>query len=420
MNFALVGLSHKTAPVEVREKLAIPESALPEALGALRRHDGVREGLILSTCNRVEVFARGESSNDLALSLPAFLADYHRLPLAGLHKYFYHYREREAIRHIFRVASSLDSMVVGEPQILGQVKSAYAAARAAGLASGLMDEVMARAFGVAKKIRSETGIAQMAVSISHAAVELARKIFGSLAGKTILLIGAGKMSELAARHLLRCGAASLLITNRRLERATELAAAFQGQAVPFEQLFDYVPRADIIISSTGASHFIVRKEDGARILARRRNRPMFFIDIAVPRDIDPELNKLDNIFLYDVDDLQNVIEANLVERRRAAERGEQILELEVDRFLARLKTLQVVPTIVSLQARLEEIRRQEVERLRLKLGPLSAEQEQALEALTRGIINKVLHDPMTQLKSLAQEPDGLKIVEIVRRMFNLK
>ncbi len=419
MNFALVGLSHKTAPVEVREKLAIPESALPRALAALEHH-GVREGLILSTCNRVEVFARGEPATDLTRSLPNFLADFHGLPLTAIHKYLYHYTQREAIRHVFRVAASLDSMVVGEPQILGQVKSAYAAARAAGIASGLMEEVMTRAFGVAKKIRNETGIAQTAVSISYAAVELARKIFGSLEGKHVLLIGAGKMSELAARHLLRSGAASLRITNRSLERATELAASFCGQAVPFEQLFDQVAQADIILSSTGAPHFIVKKEDGPRLLARRKNRPMFFIDIAVPRDIDPELNKIDNIFLYDVDDLQNVIEANLLGRRREAERGEQILELEVDRFLARLKTLEVVPTIVSLQERFEQIRQREVERLRSKLGPLSADQEQALDALTRGIIHKVLHDPITQLKSSAQEPDGLKIVELVRKVFNLR
>lgn len=420
MNFALVGLSHKTAPVEVREKLAIPDEALPQALNALRQQQGVREGLILSTCNRVEVFARGEPDSDLAQALPCFLADYHGLPLPSIRPYLYQYTQRDAIRHIFRVTASLDSMIVGEPQILGQVKNAYAVARAAGAASGLIEEVMMRAFGVAKRIRSETGIAHTAASVSSAAVELARRIFGSLEGKNILLIGAGKMSELAARHLLRSGAACIFVTNRSFDRAVELAQMFHGRPVRFEELLDYASQADILISSTGAPHFILKKEDGPRILARRKNRPMFFIDIAVPRDIDPELNKIDNIFLYDIDDLQQVVQANLLERRREAERGEQILEHELDRFLARLKTLEVVPTIVSLQQRLEEIRRLEVERLRGKLGSLSPEQEQALEALTRGIINKILHEPITQLKSATQEPDGLKIVDVVRKVFNLK
>ena len=420
MNFALIGLNHKTAPVEVREQLAIPEAALPRALEALRHYDGVREGLILSTCNRVEVFARGEPSGELERSLHSFLADYNGLPLASIHPYLYHYREREAIRHVFRVTASLDSMVVGEPQILGQVKSAYAAAHAVGTASGLLEEVMSRAFSVAKKIRSETGIGQAAVSVSYAAVELARKIFGSLEDKTVLVIGAGEMSELAVRHLLRGGAATLLLANRSFDRTVELAALFGGRAVPFEELSETIAEADIVISSTGAPHFIVTKSDGPRLMAKRKNRPMFFIDIAVPRDIDPELNKIDNIFLYDIDDLEQVVEANRLERRREAERGEQLIEHEVDRFLAHIKSLEVVPTIVSLQAHLEEIRRGEVERLRGKLGSLSPEQEQAVDTLTRGIINKILHEPMTHLKSVAQHPDSLRVVDIVRKVFNLK
>ena len=420
MNFTLVGLSHKTAPVEIRERLAIPESALPRALEALRNYGSVREGLILSTCNRVEVFARGEPSSELEHSLHCFLADYHGLPFASIHPYLYHYREREAIRHLFRVTASLDSMVVGEPQILGQVKSAYAAAHAAGTASGLLEEVMSRALNVAKKIRHETGIGQSAVSISYAAVELARKIFGSLEAKTVLVIGAGEMSELAARHLMSSGAATLFLTNRSFDRAVELAALLGGRAVPFEELFETMSQADIVISSTAAPHFILNKSDGPRLMAKRRNRPMFFIDIAVPRDIDPELNKIDNIFLYDIDDLEQVVESNRRGRQREAERGEELIEHEVDRFLAYVRSLEVVPTIVSLQARLEEIRRGEVERLRGKLGPLSPEQEQALDALTRGIINKILHEPMTQLKSAAQQPDSLRIVDIVRKVFNLK
>ncbi len=420
MNFALVGVNHKTASVSVRERLAIPESELPQALARLKALEGFREGLILCTCNRVEVFASGEPEAEMDGRLPAFLASLHGLSLAELAPHLYHHRQREAIRHIFRVASSLDSMIVGEPQILGQVKSAYAAARAAGTVGGPLAEVMMRAFAVAKKVRGETGIAQSAVSVSYAAVELARKIFGSLEGKTVLLIGAGKMSELSVRHLRRAGASSILITNRSFERAEEMAAHFGGRALPFEELSERLPQADIVLSSTGAPHFIVKKEDGPKMLARRRNRPMFFIDIAVPRDIDPELNRIDNIFLYDVDDLEEVVSANLRERQKEAQLGEQIVEHEVERFLERLKTLDVVPTIVSLQARLEEIRRGEVERLHHRLGPLTPEQEAAVEQLTRGIVNKVLHEPMAQLKALAREPDGLKLVDAVRRIFNLK
>lgn len=420
MNLALVGISYKTAPVEIRERLAIPEATLPAALDALKQYDGIREGLILSTCNRVEVFAHGGPESNLQDSLPGFLSDYNRVPLPQLSPYLYQFSEAEAIRHIFRVTASLDSMVVGEPQILGQVKAAYAAARAAGVASGLVEEIMMRALAVAKKVRSETGIAHQAVSISYAAVELARKIFGELEGKNILLIGAGKMSELAARHLMRSGARSITVTNRSHERAAELAALFGGQAAPFEQLFEQLAQADIVISSTGAPHFVVRKEDGPRLMARRRNRPMFFIDIAVPRDVDPELNKVDNIFLYDIDDLDQVVRHNRDERQKEAIRGEAIIEHEVERFLARARTLQIVPTIVSLQERLEDIRRCETERLRGKLGGLSPEQEQAVEALTRGIVNKILHEPITQMKSAAQEPEGHKLVDLVRRVFNLR
>jgi glutamyl-tRNA reductase len=418
MHFALVGLSHKTAPVEVREQIAIPEPVLPRALAHLKQWAGVDEGVILSTCNRVEVFARGDSG--LQHSLTSFLASFHGRPLESLRPYLYQFQQRDAIRHIFRVTASLDSMIVGEPQILGQVKSAYAAARAAGTLSGPVEKVMMRALSVAKKIRSETGVAQQAVSISHAAVELARKIFGTLEGRSVLLIGAGKMSELAARHLIRCGAASLMVTNRSHERAVDLAAAFGGNPIPFEQLFDHAVEADIIISSTGAPHFVVTRDDGHRLMERRKHRPVFFIDIAVPRDIDPALNNLENVFVYDIDDLQQVVLQNLGERQREAERGEQMIESEVDRFLAHARAAHVVPTIVSLQLRLEDIRLAELERLRGRLGALTPEQEQAVEALTRGIVNKVLHDPITHLKTAAQDGEGHKWADLVRRVFNLK
>ncbi len=420
MNLALIGVNHKTAPVGIRERLAFAEATLPAALERLKSVDGVREGLILSTCNRVEVIVNGEPDAEVNGRLPGFLSSYHGVALGDLVPHLYEHRQNAAVRHIFRVAASLDSMMVGEPQILGQVKTAYAAARAAHSVGGPLEEVLMRAFAVAKKVRTETGIAQSAVSVSYAAVELARKIFGSLQGKAVMLIGAGKMSELSAKHLLHSGASSLLIANRNFDRAVQMSEHLQGKAVRFEDLLETLPQADIVISSTGAPHFILKKEDGAKILSRRRNRPMFFIDIAVPRDIDPDLNKLDNIFVYDIDDLHEVINANLAERTREAELGEKIVEHEVEQFLDRIKSLEVVPTIVSLQERLEEIRRQEIERLHGRLGNLTPEQAAAVEQLTRGIINKVLHQPIAQMKEGARQADGLKLVDAVRRMFNLK
>ncbi len=421
MNFCLVGLSHKTAPVEVRERLAIEDEALPGVLRAATALPGITEAFILSTCNRVEILTR--SDTDMAgvdAVLAQFLARTHRRDLSEIEPYLYEYRQRDAIRHIFRVAASLDSMILGEPQILGQVKAAYAVARAQGTLGGALEEVLSRSFAVAKRIRSETGIASSAVSISYAAVELAKKIFGSLEGKHILLIGAGKMSELAAKHMMHSGASSIFVTNRSLERAQVLAPLLKGRAIRFEQLFEYAGQSDIIISSTGAPHFIIKKEDGRRLLAGRKNRPMFFIDIAVPRDIDPAIHKMDNLFLYNIDDLQQVVDANLKERMREAQRGEEIAQQEVEKLLRRLKTLDVVPTIIDLQSQLDQIRRQEIARLRSDLGDLTPRQEEAIETLTKGLVNKIVHSPITHLKHLAQQPDGLKVVETVRRIFNLK
>jgi len=416
INLALIGVNHRTAPVALREKLAFAEEALAAALAQLKAQEGVREAYILSTCNRVEIVVSGRENVVLSERLPIFLSNFHGLPMSEMEPHLYTHEERNAVRHIFRVAASLDSMMVGEPQILGQVRSAYAAARAAGSIGGPLDEVMVRAIRVARKVRNETGIARSAVSVSFAAVELARKIFGELKGKTVMLIGAGKMAELAAQHLRENGASSLLVANRSPERGQQLAAKYSGEAVPFENLLEQLSRADIVISSTGAQSFLVRKQDGQSILSRRRNRPMFFVDIAVPRDIDPELNKVDNIFVYDIDDLQEVIQANLKEREHEARLGEEIVEKEVEQFLLRMRTLEVVPTIVALQSRLEEIRKGEIERLHGKLGTLTPEQEAAIEQITRGIVNKVAHPTIAQLKSSPE----LGMIDAVRRLFNLK
>ncbi|HEX8711751.1 MAG TPA: glutamyl-tRNA reductase, partial [Terracidiphilus sp.] len=332
----------------------------------------------------------------------------------------YEYREREAIRHLFRVAASLDSMVVGEPQILGQVKEAYAMARAVGALRSQLDALVSRSFAVAKKVRSETEVGSSAVSVASVAVELAKKIFGSLQGRVVYVVGAGKMSELAARHLMAHGAGTVFVANRTYERAQQLAKKFGGQAMLFEQLYQTAGRADIVITSTGAPFAIFRREHAELFMARRKNRPMFFIDIAVPRDVDPEVNKVDGIFVYDIDDLQAAVSSHVADRRKEAERAEAIVEAEVERFQARLKTLDIVPTIVSLHDHLETIRQAEIDRVRGRLGPLSPEQELAVEALTRGIINKIMHTPISALKTAAREPEATTVIELIRKLFNLQ
>src|SRR6266699_3120346 len=388
MNFQLIGINHKTAPVEVRERLAITEPRLPEALKRLAEHPGVDEGLILCTCNRVELWAQTRNGG---ADLRAFLRNYFLLDPADYEPHLYEYREQDAIRHVFRVAASLDSMVLGEPQILGQVKEAYATARAVGAVRAQLDQLLTRAFAVAKRVRTETAVGSSSVSIASVAVELAKKIFGSLNGKSVYLVGAGKMSELAARHLLAHGAASIFVANRTYDRAIRLAHKFHGQAIEFSRLYDACERADIVITSTGSPHFIFRPEHGEKLMALRRNRPMFFIDIAVPRDVDPEMNKLDGVFVYDIDDLQGAVTSHVAGRKKEAAQAESIINVEVERFQARLQTLHVVPTIVSLQDYVETIRQAEIDRVRGRLGPLTPDQEMAVDTLTRGIVNKIMH-----------------------------
>jgi len=416
MQLALVGVSHKTAPVEVRERLAFNNDVLRAALTSLVGRQDVSEAMILSTCNRVEVVA--ESPDDRLIR--EFLCEFHQIPHEDVSKHLYSFRNVEAIRHIFRVASSLDSMVLGEPQILGQVKEAFRMAADAGTVGMHLSALMNRAFAVAKKVRSETGISQSAVSISYAAVELARKIFGDLSGKTVMIIGASKMGELAAKHLKRNGVSSVLVTNRTFERAVELAKVFEGAAVPFEHFIDHMDRADIVISSTGAPHFIIGRALAEQVIHRRKNKPMFFIDIAVPRDVDPAVNEIDNAFLYDIDDLQQVIEGNLKERLKEASKAEQIIDSEVHAFCQKMQSREVVPTIVQLRDSVDKIRRDEIERNRRYLKDLSPEQQQGVDHITKSIVNKILHIPIEELKKISQDPDGPDFVDAVRKIFNLK
>ncbi|HTX37962.1 MAG TPA: glutamyl-tRNA reductase [Bryobacteraceae bacterium] len=422
MKLLVTGVSHKTAPVEVRECLAFREDSLPPALADLKSREGVTEAVILSTCNRVEITVTTDDSADPQAIVDAFLADRKGISTQTIGLHVYRHEGREAIHHLFRVASSLDSMVIGEPQILGQLKGAYAAAKDAGAVCGWLENLLTRAFSVAKRVRSETGIGQMAVSISYAAVELSRKIFGSLNNRTVMIVGAGKMSELAARHLRRSGASHVFVTNRTHERAIEMARLFQGTPVEYTRFVSMLPEVDIVIASSGAPHYILRKDDMMRVIAARRNRPMFLIDIAVPRNIDPAVNQVDNVFLYDIDDLQEVVNANLRERMKEADHAEAMVAEEVERMMARLKVAEVTPTIVGLQGQLEQIRATELDKVRRKFGPFTPEQEQALEALTRGIVNKIAHGPISELRNhaAAGNPEGAQVVAFIRKAFHLQ
>ena len=318
MNLVLIGVNHRTAPVEIRERMNIPESRLVQAVSDLIHREGIREGMILSTCNRVEVMTSADDGVDADPIIRQFLEDHHHCELEPYQRFFYHHQQQDVVHHLFRVATSLDSMILGEPQILGQLKRAYLLANEAGGLNGSLKEIVNQALAVARRVRRETALGSAAVSVSYAAVELAKKIFGSLEGKTIFVIGAGKMSELAAKHLIRSGASAIYVTNRTYERAVQLAAAFRGTAIAFDQLFEHLSKADIVISSTGAPGYVVNRDHVARILSARRNRPVFFVDIAVPRDIDPQVNELDNAFVYNIDDLQQVVEANKKQREREA------------------------------------------------------------------------------------------------------
>jgi len=419
MRFSITGLNHRSAPVEVRERLAFDEKSIPDALRVLRQRPGVVEGLILSTCNRVEIAVSSED-RDPASAVDDFLAETRKVERDWVRPYLYKFEDRDAIQHLFRVAASLDSMVVGEPQILGQLKNAYSIAKEQGAVNGFMDTLLTRAFNVAKRVRSETEIGSNAVSVSYAAVELAREIFGSLKDKKVLIIGAGKMSEAAARHLKRVGATKMFVTNRTQERAVEMAQLFEAKIVDYTRFLSFMPEVDIVLTSSGAPHYILTKPDMAKVLGARKNKPVFVIDIAVPRNVEPSVNELDNVFVYDIDDLQRVVETNVEARKHEAEEAEQIITEEVERMLSRLKTRDVVPTIVKLQEQLEALRAGEVARMKGKFGTLTREQEEALDAVTRGIINKIAHGPISELRRQASEAEAPQYLNVIRKVFRLE
>ncbi len=413
MNLILLGINHKTAPIELRERVAIPRDHLAEVTRQLATTSGVHEAMILSTCNRVEILASTDSPD---VSIDGFLASHFAIDPAELAPHIYQFHDLAAVRHLFRVAASLDSMVIGESQILGQVKDAYTVGREAGTISAELDPLLQSAFAAAKKVRSETEIGSTTVSIASVAVDLARKIFGSLQGKTIFLVGAGKMSELAARHLIAQGASSILLTNRTQSRAEAVAARLGGsirpRVVPWEELHQAASQADIVITSTGAPHPIFTREHAQSFLQKRRNRPMFFIDIAVPRDVDSSINRIEGIFLYDIDDLQSVAAAHLAERTREAADAEAMIAAEVERFQQRQRTVDIAPIIVALQQHAEQMRQAELRRMQARFSSISPEQSAAIEALCRSIINKMLHPTLQALKQAARTGDSERIAAI--------
>ncbi len=420
MNIIVVGLSHKTASVEIREKVAFSPNQIEKPLNDLVTLDDIIEGVIVSTCNRVEIYATTRDIAGGIARIKRFLADHHRIPFETLEPHLYSYHSEAAIRHVFRVASSLDSMVVGEPQILGQIKTSYGYAAEYKSSGIILNRFLHKAFSVAKRVRTETKIASSAVSVAFAAVELAKKILGDLSDKTVMLIGAGEMCELAAKHFMNSGARGVMVTNRTFEKAERLADEFDGEAVRFEELFEHLHRADIILSSTGAPHVIIGPKEVEEVVRRRKFKPMFFIDIAVPRDIDPKVDELENAYLFTVDNLQEIVQANLAQRNREAEKAEEIINQEIGQFYKWLSSLEVTPTIVALRTRFDEIRRAELDKTLSGWKELTPEAEKRLEALTMAMMNKLLHTPTAVLKKAGQGGRVDLYVDALRQLFDLE
>ncbi|UCD35401.1 MAG: glutamyl-tRNA reductase [Nitrospiraceae bacterium] len=418
MNILVIGLNHKTAPIEVREKVAFDGGRLTEALHMLTAASAIRESIILSTCNRVEIYAAVSDINSGVSEITKFISDYHAVSGDLLERSLYIHKAEEAVRHIYRVASSLDSMVVGEPQILGQLKDAYDAALNIKATGVYLNKLIRKSLSVAKRIRTETKIAESAVSISFAAVELAKKIFDDLSTKSFMLLGAGEMAELAARHLINSGVQDVYVTNRTTTRAEELAREFNGKVILFDNFPLELRYSDIVICSTGAPHYILKKDEMHRVMKERKQRPVFIIDISVPRNIDPGINDLDNVYLYDVDSLQGIVDTNIQERAKEAQKAEKIVDEEISAFVQWTSSLTATPTIVALRNRAEEIRRAELEKTLQKITPLEEDKIRSIEQLTAAIVNKLIHPPMAALKS--EDENREQMLDLVQKLFNLE
>ncbi len=414
----LIGINHKTAPVELRECIAFSEDESASALQTLSRKPHIKELLLFSTCNRVEVLVVTENKREAIDSTKDYIAEVNKIPRQAFEDALYIHEGDEAVRHVFRVASSLDSMVVGEPQILGQVKDAYRLATEAKVSGVILNRLLHRTFFVAKRIRTETGIGGHAVSISYAAVELGRKIFGSLESKNVLLVGAGEMAELAVEHLIRNKVGDIYVANRTFENGVELARRFNGQALRFEEIADCLKVVDIIISSTGSPDFVITRDQVKGVIRIRRNRPIFFIDIAVPRDIDPQVNRLSNSYVYDIDDLQGVIDENIEDRQKEAIKGERIVDEAVIQFRDWSASLDVVPTIVALRNKLESIAETEIKKT-MQSNKIPASSTGAIQKMAGSLINKIMHDPTVFLKRNSMTGDKSNHIDLVRKLFKL-
>lgn len=419
MGLVLVGISHKTAPVEIREKLVFSLDKLDQALNKLTSKPNISEAIILSTCNRTEIYAFVENTNSAPDEIKKFITEYHNITPANLNGYLYEKTLLDVVKHIFTVVSSLDSMIIGEAQILGQVKESYCKSLECNTAGLILNHLFKSALSIGKKVRAGTSIGESAVSISYAAIELAKGLFGDLSNKVVLLIGAGEMGELTAKHLVSNGVKNVLVTNRTLERAVELSSKFNGDALPFEELTNNLSLADIIITSTGAPGYVVRKDMMAEAMKMRKNKPVFLIDIAVPRDVDPEINKLYNAYLYDIDDLQAVVETNMTERQKEAGKVHIMIEQDVDDFRKWMATLDVVPTITVLKQKAEKIKQNELKKAMSMLNGIDKSQVEIIDAMAQAIINKLLHQPIIKMKELASEKNHSISTDYVKELFGL-
>ncbi len=419
-HIVLLGMNHNTAPVEIREQLAVACRKEVNPLHMLPHLEQVDEMVFLSTCNRVEFLFTCDSIAQGIREVKTVLGAHIGLPdSVPLDSYLYVHKDIEAVKHLFMVASSLDSMIVGEPQILGQLKEAYRDAVEYRTVKVVLNRLLHKSFSVAKRVRTETCIGSCAVSVSYAAVELARKIFGGLMDKSVLLIGAGEMAELAAEHFLRQGVRRMMVANRTLERAMELAARFKAETVAFDRFLDELKVMDIVVSSTGADKPLILYQDVRSRMRERRNKPLFFIDIAVPRDVDPRVNEIDNVYVYDIDDLQGVIDHNREERQNQAQIAEHIINEETIKFNNWMNSLSAVPTIVSVRQKAESIRRNEIRKTFSQLPDLSETEKEAIEILTASIIKKLLHDPIVFLKKKAQRSAQAVYMDFTQQLFNL-
>ncbi|MDI1471308.1 MAG: glutamyl-tRNA reductase [Thermodesulfovibrio sp.] len=420
MNIIVIGLNHKTAPVQIREKLAFQsEDNIRQALRQLIQLEGINETVIFSTCNRVEVYVYSNKENEDSIinKVKIFLSDFHRIEIKDFENYLYIYKNKETVEHLFKVTASLDSMIIGEPQITGQVKDSYEIALSERTTSLILNHLMNRALFTAKRVRNETRIGENPVSVSYAAVGLIKKVFDELSKKSVLLVGAGEMAELALKHLIGTGINNIYVTNRTYERAKELAKDFNGVALPFDNLKELLTKVDIVICSTGAPNYVITLQMIKEIMPLRKYKPLFFIDISVPRNIDPSINDFDNVYLYNIDDLQDVVDNNLLERKKEADKALKIVEEETEKFMQWLNSLQSVPVIISIRNKAEEVRQQELEKFKARFKELSPEVLNSVDYLTQSIINKIMHSPTVALKNNCDNKEIL--IFAARRLFGI-